>query len=263
MVNESGTSSHLPAFERTTFFEKKTRYALLIPVINEGERIQKQLVKLLPYSKEIDIFIVDGGSTDGSLSHEFLKETQVRSLLIKTGPGKLSAQLRIGLSEILKDGYEGVVLVDGNNKDGIEALPAFIMKLEEGFDHVQGSRFIRGGTHRNTPPSRYWAIKLIHSPIISIAARFKYTDTTNGFRAYSRKLLLSNDVQPLRNVFNKYELHYYLAVRAARLGFKVCEIPVSRVYPDNKVVPTKIKGFSSYVEIIKTLIKTAFGSYNP
>ena len=54
------------------------------------ERIQK-----LPLAA--DIIIGDGGSTDGSNSPELLRGLGVRSLLIKTGPGRLSAQMRMAL----------------------------------------------------------------------------------------------------------------------------------------------------------------------
>ena len=39
----------------------------------------------------------------------------------------------------------GVLTIDGNNKDCPESLDIFIKKLDEGFDMIQGSRFIKGG----------------------------------------------------------------------------------------------------------------------
>ena len=52
-------------------------------VINEGERIQKQLQKMKPLADQIDIVVADGGSTDGSLGIDFLKSQDVRALLTK------------------------------------------------------------------------------------------------------------------------------------------------------------------------------------
>ena len=93
-----------------------------------------------------------------------------------------------------------------------------------------------------------------------IASGFKYTDTTNGFRAYSRKLLLANDIALFRDVFTSYELHYYLAINAARHGFKCLEIPVTRTYPRGKV-PTKISSIRGNIDVIKTLFKVCFGYF--
>jgi hypothetical protein len=160
-------------------------------------------------------------------------------------------------------GYEGIIALDGNHKDDTSAVPLFISSLDSGFDHIQGSRFISGGKAINTPLLRWLAVHLIHAPIISLAAGYHYTDTTNGFRAYSRKLLLDPKVAPFRDVFVTYELHYYLAVRAARLGYKVLEVPVTRVYPRTLKIPTKISPFRGNLLILKILINVLLGKYNP
>ena len=78
---------------------------------------------------------------------------------------------------------------------------------------------------------RYLGIRLLHAPLISLAAGHRYTDTTNGFRAYSARFLSDPRVAPFRDVFSAYELHYYPAIRAARLGFRIVELPVTRAYP--------------------------------
>src|SRR5205823_4070682 len=165
----------------------------------------------------------------------------------------LSAQMRMGLAFALRRGYDGVIVIDGNNKDDPAAIPDFVRALDEGCDHVQGSRYITGGRAINTPWARHLAVKLIHAPMIRLAAGFPYTDTTNGFRAYSRRLLLDPRMAPFRNVFSGYELHYYLAIRAARLGYNVREVPVTRAYPARGRMPTKIRGVRGNVLILRTL----------
>ena len=122
-------------------------------------------------------------------------------------------------------------------KGYIEDVHKFIDKLKEGYDYIQGSRFIKGGKAINTPISRLIAVKLIHAPIISLTAKHRFTDTTNNFRAYSRKYLSDKKAAPLRDVFQEYELLAYLSTRASQLGYRVCEIPVTREYPKNKKIP--------------------------
>jgi hypothetical protein len=53
-----------------------------------------------------------------------------------------------------------------------------------------------------------------------------------------------------------------LAIRAARLGFKVCEVPVTRDYPPGEV-PTKISKFRGNLLILETLFKACLGYYDP
>jgi len=252
----------VPTYTATEFQPKKAKYALIIPVINEGERIKNQLLRSRPWFSAVDAILVDGGSTDGSMEQRYLAGTGIRTLLLKTGPGKLSAQIRVGLAYALDQGYEGTILIDGNNKDNPEAIPLFIGALDDGYDHVQGSRFIEGGKMINNPPLRILGLKVLHAPLISIAAGYRYTDTTNGYRAYSKKLLDHPEILPFRELFSKYELHYYLAIQAGRQKLRIKEVPVERVYPPGKV-PTKISGFRGNLLILQTLWRAATGFYNP
>jgi dolichol-phosphate mannosyltransferase len=169
----------------------------------------------------------------------------------------------MGIRWALDRGYQGIITIDGNNKDSIEDVPKFIKKLQEGYDLVQGSRFLPGGKAINTPLSRLLAVKLIHAPVISLTARQKFTDTTNAYRAYSARYLLDERVRPLRDIFMTYELLAYLSVRATQIGMRACEIPVTRAYPARGKVPTKISFFKGNSELLKILFKNALGAYTP
>jgi dolichol-phosphate mannosyltransferase len=253
----------VPRFICDEFMPRKTKYCLLIPVINEKGRIEKELHRAREnrIDTECDIVICDGGSTDGCAEKENLIRSGVNTLLTKNDAGKQGAQLRMGFWWGLMRGYEGFITIDGNNKDSIEDAPAFIKKLDEGFDFVQGSRFIKGGKAVHTPPLRYFCVRLIHAPLISLTAGFKFTDTTNAFRAYSRRYIEHPDVAPFRDIFAAYELLAYLSVRAGQLGLKNCEIPVTREYPKNEKTPTKINSWRGYVELFKVLITNWRGGY--
>jgi glycosyltransferase involved in cell wall biosynthesis len=255
----------VPRYSIQAFAEKKARYCLLIPIINEGSRILAELDRAQKANipQAVDIILCDGGSTDGSMASENLTARGVNTLLTKLDSGKQGAQLRMGLHFALARGYTGVLTVDGNNKDSIESVPLFIEKLEAGYDFVQGSRFIKGGRAVNTPAVRYWAVRLIHAPVISLAAHQWFTDTTNAYRAYSRRYLEDARVQPLRSIFAGYELLAYLSVRASQLGMKACEVPVVREYPKTGATPTKIKGMKGNNELLGCLWGALTGKYNP
>jgi dolichol-phosphate mannosyltransferase len=253
----------VPAYEETSWRPRQHRYAVCIPVLNEGERIRRQLQRMQALSGQADVIIADGGSQDGALDPDYLQRCGVRTLLTKTGPGKLSAQMRMAMAFGMQEGYDGLVFIDGNDKDDPAAIPAFIAALEASYDHVQGSRFIPGGQAIRTPPSRLWGVKLIHAPLIRLASGFPYTDTTNGFRAYSRRLLTDPQVAPFRDVFAGYELHYYLAIRAAELGLRVTEIPVTRAYPAGEKAPTKISPWRGNWLVMRTLLNACRHAYDP
>jgi dolichol-phosphate mannosyltransferase len=257
-------SWQVPEFETTMWLGRQQRWCVVIPVINEGERIKSLLSRLVGHQIAgiADIIIVDGGSTDGALDPGFLKNHEVRGLLVKTGTGKLSAQLRCAYAFSLDQGYEGIVTIDGNDKDDPEAIPAFIDLLGRGVDFVQASRFIPGGVGENTPKYRDVAIRFIHAPVLSLFSGFHWTDTTQGFRAYSRRMLLDPQVSPFRDVFKDYELLAYLSCRVPRLGYTCREQPTIRRYPKGQI-PTKISGFKGNLRLLRTLFLACLGSYNP
>lgn len=255
----------VPKFECTEYKEKEKEYVVLIPIINEGERIIKELTRAHKYNvhEYADIVICDGGSTDGCTEEARLRKLNVNTLLVKQDEGKQGAQLRMGIWWALERGYKGIITIDGNNKDSIEDVPKFIEKLEDGYDLIQGSRFIKGGRAINTPFIRTLSVRLIHAPIISITAHQKFTDTTNAYRAYSARYLKDKRVQPLRDIFMTYELLAYLSVRATQIGMKACEIPVTRAYPKTGKTPTKISFFKGNSELMKILLRNARHKYDP
>ena len=255
----------VPDYECKEFRPRKSDYCVLIPVLNEGERIYAELSRALRagVNEHADIVICDGNSRDGSNDPSRLEGYGVNALLVKTGLGKQGAQLRTGIHFGFERGYRGFITVDGNNKDSIEDVPRFIEKLKEGYDFVQGSRFIEGGRAVNTPLIRWLSVRMIHAPLISLTAHYHFTDTTNAFRAYSLRYLADERVKPLRDIFSSYELLAYLSVIASQIGMRVCEIPVSRVYPEKGKIPTKISSFSGNLELMKILLKNFAGKYNP
>ena len=136
---ENRAAWQVPAFQTPLWLGTQHPWCVVIPVINEGERIKNLLARMsaLKIDALADIIIVDGGSTDGSLELDALQQQGVRGLLVKTGPGKLSAQLRCVYAFALDQGYQGIVTIDGNDKDDPAAIPAFIEALKQQVDFVQ------------------------------------------------------------------------------------------------------------------------------
>ena len=262
---ETRAAWQVPAFDVPLWKGRRHSYCVVIPVINEGDRIKSLLRRMQAahIAEMSDIIIVDGGSTDESLVLDMLDSLDVRGVLIKTGGGKLSAQLRCAYAYALEQGYSGIITIDGNNKDDPTAIHKFKVTLEQGYDFVQASRYIIGGVADNTPKIRDIAIRFIHAPVLSLFSGFRWTDTTQGFRGYSRKLLLAPEIAPFRDVFNGYELLAYLSYRAPRLGYRCIELPTVRRYPADGAVPTKISAFKGNWSVMRVLVNACLGAYDP
>ena len=175
----------------------------------------------------------------------------------------MSAQLRCAYAFALEEGYEGIITIDGNDKDDPEAIPRFMDALEEGVDFVQASRFVEGGVSENTPKVRLLAIRLVHAPLLSLFSGFHWTDTTQGFRGYSRRVLLDQRVAPFRDVFSTYELLAYLSYRVPKLGYRCVELPTTRKYPAKGKTPTKISNIGGNLSVLMVSILACFGAYDP
>lgn len=253
----------LPLFEKDDISSnKQQKYVILLVTWNEGDKLRRQLDDLQDYLSLVDIVIIDGGSNDGSTDLDYLSTKNVRTLLTCYEPG-LGTALRLGLAYALDEKYEGILAIDCNGKDGVEAIPRIIEKLEQGYDLVQASRFMSGGEHKNTPLLRWLGIHLVIIPALFLGSGFWFTDPTNGFKGLSPKFLLDDRVKPFRAVFQRFNMQLYLNYRAPKLGLKVIEVPARRVYPDDGSVPTKIHGLATHFQIIYETLKTCLGGYNP
>jgi len=253
--------SHSPVIH--TFRPRRTRYCVIIGVLNEGQRFTRQLQQLAEASCEADIIVADGGSVDGATAPDQIAN-QVFALVVDRRKLGLSAQYQTAIAYALAQGYDGVIMVDGNGKDGMDAVNRFVAEFQQGADLIQGSRFLPAGSYRHTPLLRLMCIRMIFLPMMNIASRYPYTDAINGFKGISRRLLEHRRFQPFRQELSHgYRLQYYINYRAPGLGLHVVEIPVSRDYPVGGQVLTKIRGWHSHWKIFCALCCTCLGIYNP
>jgi len=253
----------LPGVSTQMFAPKRHNVCVIVGVLNEGERIRRQLLAMQPYTDSVDILVADGGSTDGALPVDYVQD-KIRGLIVCThGKSGLSGQYSAAMQVVLDEGYEGIIMVDGNGKDGMDAIPRFLRALEEKYDFVQGSRFMPGGQHENTPIDRMVGIFFIFNPVMRLASGYRFTDAINGFKAVSRRYLLDQRLQPFHHRYYCYGIQYYLTCFAPKLGYRVTEVPVARNYPVGEAVPTKIRGLSGRLLILWELFQMMTGVYSP
>ena len=141
-----GEEWELPVHEIRCFAKRKCKYCIVTACWNEGEKSYEQYRRMRPYTKELDFIVANRGDDLPDLGDDVLKnEFQIRTLLQIEEPGQ-SAAYRAALAYGLREGYDGIIMIDSNGKDGVEKMPSFVSHLDEGFDLVNGSRFMNGGT---------------------------------------------------------------------------------------------------------------------
>jgi dolichol-phosphate mannosyltransferase len=97
--------------------------------------------------------------------------------------------------------------------------------------------------------------------VTPLGARRWYTKTTNGFRGHSGCLPADPHVDVFREAFDAYKFLAYLPVRAARLGYWTCEVPVVRAYPSGDV-STKISSVRGRLCLPAVVLRAATSRYD-
>ena len=233
------------------------RIVVIVPVLNEKGKIGRTIARV-PCGVVGEIVIVSDASDDGSDAEARAAGATVLRHEKTLGVG---AAIRTGLQYGLKQGYDILVVMAGNDKDDPTEIPKLCAPvIERGVDYVQGSRYARGGAYGKMPLHR--AILTRAYPwLVRLVTGFPISDATNGFRAISAKFLKDPRVNMEQEWLNRGELEYYLQLKALKLGFKVEEVPVRKIYPDLSAYRnyTKIKPVYDWFRNLRPIFYLSFG----
>ena len=214
-----------------------------IPIFDEEHRVDDLLARLrasLPAG--IDVLFVDDASTDATSERiakagfEALRHPHRRGC----GPS-----VRTGLDAGRDRGYRFLAVMAGNGKDDPAHLSRILAPLRAGgADFVQGSRYLPGGGHANMPAYRKLGTRA-YSLLFSLLTGQRIRDATNGFRALRRELLDDRRIDLDQAWLVDYEVESYLFAQALRLGYRVTEVPVTKLYPKAGAY-TKMRAFRGW-----------------
>jgi glycosyltransferase involved in cell wall biosynthesis len=186
--------------------------SVVIPVWNEADSVgplHEALERVLArIGREYEIIFVDDGSTDGTLDRlEGIarRDPRVRVVVLRSHFGK-SAALAAGFDQA-RGGI--VITMDGDLQDDPEEIPAFLEKMEEGFDLVSGWK-----KKRRDPLSKTWPSRIFNFVTAKVTG-IRLHDFNCGFKAYRREVVRELDLYG--------ELHRFIPVLAARRGFRIGE----------------------------------------
>jgi dolichol-phosphate mannosyltransferase len=235
---------------------KKNKYILGISVFNEGEKILKVIERFNDYAV-YDLLVMDDGTTDGSLE----RVPKHDHIFVVKNPENRGAghSVRNCLKWAKERGYEAVFLVAGNDKDRPEDVVKLVQGMEEGYDVVQGSRYLPGGGFGNMPLYRTIATRIVHPVLFSLITGRHITDSTNGFRAVRLSLLDDERLDLDQEWLDRYELEPYLFYKVIKLGYKVKEVPVTKIYPSHAMGYTKMKPITGWWSILRPLVYLGLG----
>ncbi len=236
---------------------------LVVPVAyNEHIKLKSVIERFLksPFFGNVDYLVVDDGSDDGTgeMIASFAGKS-VKTLKHEKRQG-VGAAIRTAIKYALENGYEILVIMAGNDKDNPNEIGLMLAPiLENGFDLVQGSRYLGGNRIGGDMPFyRKWATRL-HPFLFSFFVGKKVTDSTNGFRAMRLSLFKDRRINIDQSWLNTYELEPYVLFKAIRLGYRFCEAPVTKIYPAKSLGYTKMKPVVGWWSILKPIFYLGFG----
>lgn len=208
---------------------------VVLPTYNERENLPLIAAELLALPvKDLRILVVDDNSPDGTgeVADELAALHPDRVFVLhRTEKAGLGPAYIAGFKHALGLGAEYIIQIDADFSHQPKYIPEMIAKLEQGYDLVIASRFMRGGgVDENWSLYRKLLSWFANRVYVRLVLGIPVADATAGYRLWRRQTLIGLDLNRVRS--NGYVFQVEMTYVACRLGFRVAEIPI--YFPDRK-----------------------------
>lgn len=214
---------------------------IIIPTYNEASNIKLLIPEVLKQSPDFEVLVVDDNSPDQTalVVKELMKNNDRVHILEREKKAGLGKAYVAGFKWALSHerGYGFVCEMDADFSHDPNELHLFIEALNNGFDAVCGSRYIRGVRVLNWDLNRL-LISLIGNFYARFATGIKLTDLTGGYNCYTRKVLESLNLDNISS--SGYSFQIEMKAKTTYKGFKIAEVPI--IFRDRFEGTTKMSG---------------------
>ncbi|MDH6575136.1 glycosyltransferase family 2 protein [Kitasatospora sp. MAP5-34] len=187
--------------------------SLIVPARNEAQNIPWVFEQIPRCVNEV--ILVDGSSTDATLTMAEHCLPTVRSVQQSGGPGKGNA-LRTGFEAATG---EYIVMMDADGSMWPGEIPHYLHFLDNGYDFVKGSRCIAGGGSLDFTRIRALGNRALLT-VVNRLYHAKLTDLCYGFCAFRRSFLNELDLRS-----SGFEIEAEMIAHALRSGLRIAEVP--------------------------------------
>jgi dolichol-phosphate mannosyltransferase len=219
------------------------KLSVIIPAHNEegsiAGTVESLIRELSSEDIEHEILVVNDGSTDRT--EVVLEELQRLYPTFRyddnPAPNGFGLAVRRGLDLFTGD---AVTIVMGDGSDSPKDVVRCFRKLEEGYECVFGSRFIKGGRLVDYPKHKLLLNRLANY-FVKALFTLGYNDTTNAFKCYRREVI--EGAQPL--ISKHFNLTVELPLKAIIRGYSYAVIPISWTNRKTGISKLKIREMGS------------------
>jgi dolichol-phosphate mannosyltransferase len=168
-----------------------------------------------------EIVVVDDGSADATWTMLESLKARVPNLrpVQNSAPHGFGRAVACGLNHMNGD---AVVVMMADESDDCRDVIRYWNKLNEGYDCVFGSRFMRGGGVIDYPKIKLFLNRLANW-FLRMLFRIKLNDTTNAFKAYRKKVI--DGCRPL--LAAHFNITVELPLKAIVRGYSWTTIPIT------------------------------------
>lgn len=228
--------------------KKMKKTIIVMPVANEEDSMEKILDEILalPYDNLYIYPVIDSYSKDRTeeiIRNKASQNEKVKCIFFKESKGVISCYLE-GFRQALADGAERILEMDGGGSHLPSEIPQFLQRMEEGYDCVWGSRFMKGGSMRQQPLYRR-ILSQGGTFLANLVLGTKLKDMTSGFEGFQRKVLENMNLDAFLSTGHMYQTEMRFYCRKLR----TIEVPIHYVG-----TASSLKG-SSVTEALRLLFQ--------
>lgn len=219
------------------------KFSIVIPARNEEGSIVETLNAILLETGgagiPTEIVVVDDGSTDGTAGQVMLRAQSDPCIQLVENRGRhgYGMAVRAGIERVTGDAV-AVMMADGSDSPADAVL--YYRMLQEGYDCVFGSRFMRGGNVLDYPAHKLVLNRLANWFIRTLFG-FRYNDITNAFKCYRTAVI--EGIQPL--ISPHFNLTVEMPLKAIVRGYSYAVVPIRWTNRTSGVSKLKIKEMGS------------------
>lgn len=236
----------------------KKKIVVGVVVFNEEEKLHnvlKNIEKMLLTTEYFFVFVNDH-SIDKSPFYleKFVKKNKNTILINNDKNSGVGKSIKRIVEYGIKNKFDICVIMAGNGKDDPREINKLVSPVvNNSYDYVQGSRFQKGGSFNNLPLARKLMIRGF-TFLVFLFTGYVGSDASNGFRAYNLSLFNDKRIKYRQNWLDRYEFETYLHYKVITLGYKICEIPVSKNYLPGVKNYSKMRPFVDWWKMMRPLI---------